>query len=191
MSIQKVLKGYIKKGLRVHLISQAELKKLGLHRLSAHTRNECGQNFSNAGALGSHCSKVHRIVAVSTALATGSVCHVCMKDFHDTKRLQRHLNVVERCCRALQHGDCAGDGPFVKGVEHAWLVPRRVEGPRSFWATLNPERDESPDVELGGMNAATICARLQGYCIPNKFPPGKAVQLLITGFTLASVTWIP
>ena len=67
-------------------------EKLGLHRLSAHTCNECGQNFSNAGALGSHRSKVHRIVAVSTALAQGSVCHVCMKDFHDTKWLQRHLN---------------------------------------------------------------------------------------------------
>ena len=109
-----------------------------------------------------------------------------MKDFHDTKRLQRHLNAVERCCRALQHGDCAGDGPFVKGVEHAWLVPRRVEGPRPFCATLNPERDESPDVELGGMNAATLCARLQGYCIPNKFPSGKAVQLLMVVHRLYS-----
>ena len=92
------------------------VEKLGLHRLSAHTCNECGQNFSNAGALGSHRSKVHRIVAVSTALAQRSVCHVCMKDFHDTKWRQRHLNAVERCRRALQHGDCAGDGPFVLKV---------------------------------------------------------------------------
>ena len=36
------------------------------------------------------------------------------------------------------------------------------------------------------MKAATICARLQGYCLQNKFHPGKAVQLLMVVHRLYS-----
>ena len=196
--IQRTARGFLSKRVKgrsarkAEIIAGAELKtKLRLNKIAectlkdhhatgTHACHYCGQTFLQAGALGSHLAKVHQQPAETRRLARGSVCQVCMRDFHSTTRLRRHLISVTRCRVVLRNSDVGGDGPVITGADRGWLMPRCVEGPRPFWAQLQPADDEVIAAREEGMKPASIGDRLMRLCPPGDFHMGKAAQLFMT-----------
>ena len=168
--------------LRLERVAECRLKEWDGDRFVACP--VCGQSFMSGGALGSHLAKVHKQAAETRSHARGSVCQVCMRDFHNTARLRKHLDQVECCQLALRHSDVGGDGPVIPGTERAWLGPRRIEGPKPFWALLHPVADTPHDVEIGTMNPEVIYNRLRGLLTTRDFQPSKAAQLVLIVFRL-------
>ena len=150
-----------------------------------HVCTDCGLMFATRAAMGSNRQKVHHKPSEITAIARGSLCQVCLKDFHTTSRSRKHLRSVQTCRMALSHSDTGGDGPVIKGSERAWLVPRTVNGPRNFWAQLRVS-DDGVTEPCGGMNPAGIGERLLAYCCPGQFRPAKAVQIFMAVHKLMS-----
>ena len=62
----------------------------------------CRRLFASRGGVGAHFFKVHQRKATYRAVAAGSFCRGCGKEFWPVTRLSVHLQDTPRCVRALK-----------------------------------------------------------------------------------------
>ena len=126
--------------------TEAQKAKVGWCKLrctqqsGGHVCGVCGVACGNKGALGSHMSKVHAQPSRISCMSVGTVCQVCMVDFHDSRRLRQHLARSRRCCKVISESDIIVEGPMVKGKETAWLAGQlKVPNPSGRPSGRSPE----------------------------------------------------
>ena len=123
-----------------HAISwrQPDIQHAGLPSLAC---PECHKVVHGFAALASHRSKVHRILALGSLLHDHTICPVCLIEFWSPSRLWEHLRKSAQCRYTFE----ASDPDLIqtcKSLGKACSLPAaRVEGPKEWWATLQPVVD--------------------------------------------------
>ena len=66
---------------------------------------DCGRMFASRAAVGAHMAKEHNKASRVNSAVCGTVCQVCLVDFHATHRLQDHVRRVSKCRAAYLAND--------------------------------------------------------------------------------------
>ena len=143
----------------------------------------CNHAFHGAAALASHVSKHHGIPSMATQMAHGTVCQVCLQNFWGQFRLREHLRRSRECLAAYIGSDIGTASCELTPAEHSWRPAVRVQGPRPWWATLQPPivLDDQPERPSCIVTGAAELARLCEI----KPEDNEAVQDALQGFMQA------
>ena len=104
----------------------------------------CGVSFCTKQQLAVHRARAHKLLAAHTAVVVGTTCQVCLKEYWTSSRLQAHFKKMPFCQHVYFHADLDVEtdrGPHRSDPSRAWRPVMAVQGPRPFWATLQPEED--------------------------------------------------
>ena len=83
----------LKKGL------EADAPTVDVH---PHACIPCQETFATFSAWAVHANRRHGRIAPERLLLTGSVCRVCQREYHTSRRLFRHLQYSSHCAAMLQ-----------------------------------------------------------------------------------------
>ena len=99
----------------------------------------CAAAFKSTAAKASHDAKRHGVRAPSAAAAFGTRCEKCALEYWCTDKLRQHLARSPLCLAVYANSDITECGKLKVRPASAWRPVVRTEGPRPFWATLNPK----------------------------------------------------
>ncbi|CAE7773935.1 unnamed protein product [Symbiodinium sp. CCMP2592] len=106
----------------------------------------CQQSFLDRRRLAVHQARKHHIRSLGFASAFGTRCERCQVEFWHQNRLAQHLNQSADCLNVYRHSDLLTSSyASTSKVPTAWQPATRFQGPRPFWAQLNPAAEDVTD----------------------------------------------
>ena len=123
------------------VVSDSEEDAALLSLAGNHTCEICKVSFSSRQQLAVHRARAHKLLAEHTAVAVGTTCQICLKEYWTPGRLQAHFKKMPRCRRIYAQADLdneAAEGAHRSDPSRAWRPVAAVQGPQPFWATMRP-----------------------------------------------------
>ena len=99
---------------------------------------DCHKVVHGPAALAAHRSKTHGVVSLGALLSDHTMCPVCLIEFWSPTRLWEHLRKAAYCKHVFEASDPCLQ-PTNKHIGKACELPAvRLQGPKEWWATLQP-----------------------------------------------------